>query len=135
MAEKRVRPLVIKLDLTATVSVSFEIIDELPRTILHLCWYGWQNIELIVMPDFEPNEYLFEQHNDKGSERWQISAWAVRDAMSKVSNLPVSDMPFRLKGAYWNYLAKKTDDDPTLEAIEYWKTAGQEATNGVFFSP
>jgi hypothetical protein len=35
------------------------------------------------MPDFEPNEYLFETHMDKGNDRWEIYAWAVRDIMLK----------------------------------------------------
>ena len=39
-----------------------------------------------VLPDFQPNEYLFETHKDKGTERWEIYAWAVRDIMMKAGN-------------------------------------------------
>jgi hypothetical protein len=35
------------------------------------------------MAPFLPNEYLFETHKDKGKDKWEIFAWAVRDAMAK----------------------------------------------------
>ena len=39
------------------------------------------------MPPFIPNDYLYETHADKGEEKWQIYAWAVREAMSEVGPL------------------------------------------------
>jgi hypothetical protein len=30
---------------------------------------------------------LFEKHSDKGYERWEIYAWAIREIMSKAGNL------------------------------------------------
>ena len=44
------------------------------------------------MPPFEPNEYLFEKHADKGNERWEIFAWAVRDAMMKSGDFQPIDV-------------------------------------------
>jgi hypothetical protein len=35
------------------------------------------------LPIFQPNDYLFEKHRDKGKEKWEIFAWAVRDIMAK----------------------------------------------------
>lgn len=63
------------------------------------------------MPDFEPNEYLFETHKDKGEEKWEIFAWAVRDAMSKASGLPTTSMSLRLKMKYYKYLIGKSNED------------------------
>lgn len=57
--------------------------DILPIIFLNLSWLGIQRIQMKVLPDFEPNEYLFETHADKGKERWQIFAWAVRDIIAK----------------------------------------------------
>ena len=57
--------------------------DILPIIFLNFSWLGIQRIQMKVLPDFEPNEYLFETHADKGKERWQIFAWAVRDIMAK----------------------------------------------------
>lgn len=41
------------------------------------------HVDVYVLPPFKPNEYLFETHKDKGTERWEIYAWAVRDVMAK----------------------------------------------------
>lgn len=46
---------------------------------------------LYELPPFIPNDYLFETHKDKGTEKWEIYAWAVRDAMSKASGIPKCD--------------------------------------------
>jgi hypothetical protein len=35
------------------------------------------------MPDFTPNEFMFEKFADKGLERWEVYAWVVRDAIIK----------------------------------------------------
>lgn len=42
--------------------------------------------EVVTLPEFQPNEYLFETHKNKGKERWEIFAWAVRDAMMTIGN-------------------------------------------------
>jgi len=46
---------------------------------------------LIELPAFQPNEYLYTKHADKGKERWEIFAWAVRAAMADAANMMVSD--------------------------------------------
>ena len=124
VSEKRLQPLIIKLDLSASVSVCCDVIDAVPCILIQLCWLGWQTIELGSMPDFEPNEYLFEKYADKGEERWQIFAWAVREAMSKASGLPVSDLPNRTKLPYNNYLNGLTDEDPVPNMLTYLSSVG-----------
>lgn len=56
--------------------------------------------DVIELPPFIPNDYLFEQHSNKGDDKWEIYAWAVREAMSQASELPKNDMPFREKIKY-----------------------------------
>lgn len=29
-------------------------------------------LETTIMPPFQPNEYLFEKHREKGKEDWQV---------------------------------------------------------------
>lgn len=60
-----------------------------------------------VLPDFQPNEYLFETHKDKGTERWEIYAWAVRDIMMKAGNFQACDLSLRSKFAYEAYMQRK----------------------------
>jgi hypothetical protein len=45
--------------------------------------YGTYACEVNVLPNFMPNDYLFETHKDKGNDKWEIYAWAVRDVMAK----------------------------------------------------
>ena len=56
------------------------------------------------MPDFEPNEYLFKTHADKGQERWEIYAWAIREIIMECGNMQSSDMPYRVKQVYCRYM-------------------------------
>ena len=93
-AEKRVRPIIQKYDTDGSVSIAYDIIEMLPLAILQLSWCGYR-CKIYELPDFEPNEYLFEKHADKGQERWEIFAWAVREVMAKASGLELVDMPFR----------------------------------------
>jgi len=44
-----------------------------------------------ILPPLMPNEYLFNEHKDKGNEKWEILAWAVRDAMSQAGPLGLND--------------------------------------------
>lgn len=58
-----------------------------PWQIAVLNWSSWYwnhcNLRITVkfFPPFQPNEYLFENHKDRGDERWKIFGWAVQDAM------------------------------------------------------
>ena len=75
--EKKVTPMFMKFAYS-TISPAYDVLDFLPLAILNLsfCCY---NCELTILPDFEPNEYLFETHCNKGKDRWEIYAWAVRE--------------------------------------------------------
>ena len=49
--------------------------------LLNLCWIPGFMCEVGVLPPMVPTEYLFEKHADKGKERWEIYAWAVREVI------------------------------------------------------
>ena len=53
--------------------------------------HGTYRCEVFVLPPFKPTEQLFEKHADKGSEEWEIFAWAVRDVMAKFGNFKLCD--------------------------------------------
>jgi hypothetical protein len=50
-----------------------------------MCGYIIVNVD--VLPVFEPNEYLWETHANKGQQKWEIYAWALRDMMLKDTGL------------------------------------------------
>jgi len=53
--------------------------------------------EVNVLPDFQPNEYFFDKFKDKGEERWEVYAWAVRDIMMKSGNFGECNNTIRQK--------------------------------------
>lgn len=60
-----------------------------------------------ILPPFKPNEYLFENHKDKGTANWEIFAWAVRDIMSIAGPIEKSDQTYREKLEYEQVLGYK----------------------------
>lgn len=59
--------------------------------LLNFCWPGFV-CEVVCLPDVVPTEYLFEKHADKGKERWEIYAWAVREIMIEAGGYKRCDM-------------------------------------------
>jgi 1-acyl-sn-glycerol-3-phosphate acyltransferase len=68
-----------------------EVIGDLDCIIFTGCSMWPQIIETLIMDPFQPTDYLFETHKDEGAQDWQIQAWAIREAMSKVSGIPICD--------------------------------------------
>ena len=52
------------------------------------------------MPTFVPNDYLFQNHADKGKEKHEIYAWAVREIMSTAGDMKTNESHFREKLQY-----------------------------------
>ena len=48
-------------------------------------------------------------HKDKGTEDWEIFAWAVRDVMSKFGNMKLSTQLNSEKIMYKDFMVGKTD--------------------------
>lgn len=61
--EKKIRPFVLKFKY-GLISTAWDSIGLLELIILNMCWSCY-SCDLIQLPDFEPNEYLFETHSDK----------------------------------------------------------------------
>jgi hypothetical protein len=47
---------------------------------------------------------LFETHKNQGKERWEIFAWAVRDAMMSIGNFTECNQSVRTKIKYENFM-------------------------------
>ena len=92
----------IKYD-SCVVNPSYETIQYLPLEIF-LCSTGCISAKIHIMPHFKPNDYLFKTHADKGSERWEIFAWAVRHAMMKEGNFKSCEQSLKDKLAYEKYM-------------------------------
>ena len=121
-AEKRIKPIYLKFDKEANISIAFDCVEQLPLVLLQLCWPGLHTVELTSMPDFEPNEYLFETHADKGSERWEIYAWALRDAMMTSGGFGACDIPLRIKRQYEWYMRRMPGATHPTELLKEFKS-------------
>ena len=72
------------------------------------------------MPVFKPNDYLFTEHKDKGTQKWEIYAWAVREAIAKRSKQTLDNRPIRDKMAYEKFIEMRSDEIKT-QAGEHFK--------------
>jgi hypothetical protein len=101
------KPVVLKY-IWSTLSPAWEVIPFMPLAIMQFSLFYVQ-CEVIELPTFIPNDYLYETHADKGSDRWEIYAWAVRQAMSAASGLEQNEQPFRDKLHYETILGYKKE--------------------------
>lgn len=115
-AEKTIRPMFMKYS-SGTVHPAFDTMEFLPLAILHMSWACY-TCEVNVLPDFQPNEYLFETFKDKGTERWEIYAWALRDVMMKTGGFEACEKSLREKMEYEAFMQLKPDaKDPIASKV------------------
>ena len=79
-----------------------------PTVILHLC-HGPYHADVIELPVFAPNEFMFTKFADKGKSRGEIYGWVIRDIISKVSKKPKIEVSAREKIEYKAFIAGKTN--------------------------
>jgi hypothetical protein len=72
------------------VNPAWDTIPFFPLAFMMLS-FGTYTCEMIHLPPFQPNEYLFETFKDKGEEKWEIYAWAMREIIAEVGNFKKSD--------------------------------------------
>lgn len=101
MADLPVRPIALTIDRIGPINPTYDIVKMGDMLCFIFSSFTFYKPTLHIMPPFIPNEYLFTQHADKeGPERWQSSAWAVRDIICKVGGWVKLDQPVREKLAY-----------------------------------
>ena len=90
ISEKPVCPVAVDYN-TSMVQWDYGCINNFDMLTLFLS-YGTFTHYLNHFQVFQPNEYLFETHADKGKERWEIYAWAIRDIIANASKLEKSEV-------------------------------------------
>ncbi len=70
---------------------------------MHLSLFDFK-CEVLELPTFIPNEYLYKEHANKGEEKWEIYAWAIREIMSAAGDIEKNDAPYRDKLQYESIL-------------------------------
>ena len=103
------RPICLKYKWT-TFSTAYDIVDFHQLVALTFCTLGTGlECEIIVLPDFQPTEYLFEEHASHGQERWEIFSWAVRELMCDKGRFKKNDDPTRVKIPYQKWMCNEKD--------------------------
>lgn len=119
--EATVKPIILKYSLNDTVIPSYDCAPLLALAWMQLSW-ACMSCEIISLPDFQPTDYLFETHKDKGKERWEIYAWATRDLMCKKGQLGQDDRPWKEKLQYEAYMKC----DPKFKTFIYTPPAEEQ---------
>eukprot|EP00350_Pseudokeronopsis_sp_OXSARD2_P006960 CAMPEP_0170544346 /NCGR_PEP_ID=MMETSP0211-20121228/3145_1 /TAXON_ID=311385 /ORGANISM="Pseudokeronopsis sp., Strain OXSARD2" /LENGTH=99 /DNA_ID=CAMNT_0010847973 /DNA_START=789 /DNA_END=1085 /DNA_ORIENTATION=+ len=89
------------------MSSTYDVIPIIPLMILRYCILSPNKLVMKMLPPLEPTDYLFEKHKDKGSEKWEIYAWAAREIMAKAGNFKISDHGLKEKFCYEGLLRKE----------------------------
>ena len=116
-----------------TMSPTYEVTPFFALCIMILCLGCDIKVNLLELPLFVPNEYMYRTHYDKISkpstnsspepkhssidiearngphqpQRWEIFAWCVREVMSQASGTIKNDAPLRDKVHYEELLGYK----------------------------
>lgn len=105
-----VRPVSLKYPNYNTVHPANEVLKDHVVLILSCCNLFPTFIGVNLYPIFEPTEYLWEQHADKGKQKWEIYAWAIRDILSKHTGLTEEcGQSYAEKLQYFKYMSGAVD--------------------------
>ena len=85
-ANLSIRPVVLKYQFDYVSSQTY-VPKLLQFGFLKCCFFKTNDCTVTHLPIFVPNDYLYKTHADKGKEKWEIYAWAIRDIMMKAGGL------------------------------------------------
>ena len=83
VSEKRVTPVVMRYSVDGSCSPDWGTCDLVPLVIMNLSYVCCLSCEVVIMDDFEPTEFMYKKFSNVGEERWEVYAWALREAMAK----------------------------------------------------
>ena len=75
------------------------MLDHVPL-LMHMCTLDISECEILSLPPFVPNEYLFTQSEHRHLPKWEAYAEAVRDVMCQHSGLGKSNVSLKTFKAY-----------------------------------
>ena len=104
-ALRSVMPLVIHYDVSNCDIHPFgDVCTDAQIFVMFCSCFQMCTVTVTLFPPFQPNEHLFKQHADKGEEKWEIFAWAIRKFMIDHSHLGDKTQQLRQKMPYWQFL-------------------------------
>lgn len=103
-----VKPVVMKYS-WQDYNPAWEGMPFLSHSGLMYMFYKTYQLDIYELPEFKPNDYLFENHKNLGSEKWEIFAEAVRDVMAKQGGFFKPTQSNAEKILYKDFMTGKTD--------------------------
>ena len=82
MGMRTVRPVFVKFG-QRMFNPCYDVIDFWPYIWLYLSSGCMHNIQLTIMPEFTPTEWMLDKHRDKSEHDWEVFAECVREAIAK----------------------------------------------------
>ena len=120
------------------MSPSYDVTPFFPLVICTLCLNCDIKVNILELPLFVPNDFMYRTHADKvvaGShnahlpsqdremningpyqpQKWEIYAWCMREIMSQAGGIIKNDQPLREKVSYEQVLGFKKVKKPAKE--------------------
>ena len=85
---------------------------DIPVTCIMLISELWfRTATLSILPIFTPNDFMLEQHADKGEQDWEIYAWCVRDVIARAGQFRKEEFYHGLnkRYEYYDFINGRTD--------------------------
>lgn len=79
---------------------AYDIVGFFPLIILLFSLFGSATCYVVDLPVFVPNDYLYTKHANKGKEKWEIYAWAIREIIAQKGKMEKSELQTRTKMKY-----------------------------------
>lgn len=98
-----VKPYIIKFDPVNRLSLAMDVIEMLVHLFLVLC-KPIHKVELLTLPAFPVNDYLFTHSSYVGQPEWKIYGETIRDIMCEASGLEKSEGDYEMKKQYLDFL-------------------------------
>jgi len=118
LSEKTLQPVFMSFDKNSFIP-SLNI-PTLAMITMSMCKPTSSHCTINVLPDFQPNEFLFENHKNseynegKENERWETFAWATRDIMIKAGNFDKRTFTWAENHKYEIYMNKENNVKPPI---------------------
>ena len=68
------------------------------------------NLQLNIMPEFTPTEWMLEKHANKSEHVWEVFAECVREAMGRQGGFILDNHTNRDKLAYEGFMCGNIDE-------------------------
>ena len=94
------------------VMPAYDAIEFFPLLIIYYSSFCMYNLNLMIMPEFTPTEWMLQNHREKSPEGhdWEIFAECVREAMGRHGNLILDYRSIRDKLAYEEFMCGHVDE-------------------------